>query len=83
MENFETDEEEKRRRQIEAYVSKTEQGDNEDRPIISRWNIYRYFKANPKSLAVENIPYNLVLPMQKNVVREFLSDNIPGAKVCR
>lgn len=82
MENFETDEEEKRRRQIEDYVSKAELDDNEDRPIISRWNVYRYFKPKPKSLTVDNMPHYLVLPMQKNVVREFLTDNLPETKVC-
>lgn len=33
-----------------------------------------YAKARPKAVAVENIPSNLVLPMKKAVVRDYMTE---------
>ncbi|KAG0186357.1 calcium channel protein [Apophysomyces sp. BC1034] len=74
MENFETAEEEKRQRQVQHYVEKTETAFVDDDTIVSRWNIYRYFKPHPKGLDIKNMPTNLVLLVQKNTVREFMND---------
>ena len=37
---------------------------------LRRLNPYRWFKANPKSIAVENLPSNLILPMQKAIIQD-------------
>ncbi|OAD72147.1 hypothetical protein PHYBLDRAFT_147120 [Phycomyces blakesleeanus NRRL 1555(-)] len=74
MENFETAEEEKKKRQIQYYVEKTENAFVTDDPIVSRWNIYRYMKAKPKELEIKNMPTTLLLPVQKNAVREFMNE---------
>lgn len=37
---------------------------------LRKLNPYRWFKANPKSVAVENLPSNLILPMQKAVIQD-------------
>ncbi|KAF7724875.1 calcium channel protein [Apophysomyces ossiformis] len=74
MENFETAEEEKRQRQVQHYVEKTETAIVDDDTIVSRWNLYRYFKPHPKGLDVKNIPTNLVLLVQKTTVRDFMND---------
>lgn len=73
MENFETAEEEKRQRQIQQFIRKTETVVEHD-PVISKWNIYRYFRPHPKGLNVNNIPANLVWNAKKNVVRDFMAD---------
>ncbi|KAI9323588.1 Ion transport protein-domain-containing protein [Dichotomocladium elegans] len=73
MENFETAEEEKKQRQIQQYAQKKELVENDD-PVVSRWNIYRYFRAKPKGVDVSNMPANLVLHARKAIVRDFMHD---------
>ncbi|KAG2214396.1 hypothetical protein INT47_000952 [Mucor saturninus] len=73
MENFEIAENDKRKNQILHYMKKTE-NEIDKKTVVSRWNIYRYFKAKPKELDVTNIPSNLVLSVQKNIVREFMNE---------
>lgn len=73
MENFEIAENDKRKNQILHYMKKTE-NENDRKTVVSRWNIYRYFKSQPKGLNVTNIPSNLVLSVQKNIVREFMNE---------
>lgn len=73
MENFEIAENDKRRNQILDYMKKTE-NELDKKTVVSRWNIYRYFKSQPKELDVTNIPSNLVLSVQKNIVREFMNE---------
>lgn len=72
MENFETAEEEKRMRQVDQYARQQEHVEKHD-PVISRWNIYRYFRAKPKGVNVGNMPTNLVLPAKKTVIRDFMN----------
>ncbi|CAG8569817.1 3141_t:CDS:10 [Ambispora leptoticha] len=72
-ENFETAEEEKRKHQLKAFIQKADPKEKQE-DIIDTWNIYRFFKAKPKALAVENIPSNLILSTQKSRVKEFLND---------
>lgn len=79
MENFEIVEEEKKKRQLEEYVKRTEH-DMEEDPVISRWNIYRYFRPHPKGLNV-NIPANLVWQAKKDVVRDFMVDDTTTKEV--
>jgi hypothetical protein len=73
MENFEIAENDKRKNQILQYMKKTE-NENDRKTVVSRWNIYRYFKSQPRGLDVTNIPSNLVLSVQKNIVREFMNE---------
>ncbi|KAI8983763.1 Ion transport protein-domain-containing protein [Pilobolus umbonatus] len=72
MENFEIVEDDKRKRQVLHYMKKTE--DVLDKTnVVNPWNIYRFFKPKPKGLDIKNIPYNLVLTVQKSIVQEFMS----------
>lgn len=75
QENFSIAEETKKREQLAAFIQKTQPKDAEKK-AISRWNPYRYFRPNPKALEVSNLPPELVLPMKKNMVREFLRDAV-------
>lgn len=74
MENFETAEEEKRQRQVQQYAEKHDSMKDNAEAIISRWNIYRYLRPNPKNVAIDSIPANLKLPLQKNDIRDFMND---------
>lgn len=78
MENFEIAEEDKRKRQVLHFMKKTE-NELDKKTVVSRWNIYRYFKPQAKGLDVKNIPSNLVIGVQKNIVREFM--NVPTNEV--
>jgi voltage-dependent calcium channel len=74
QENFEIAEEQKHKVQLQTFkrnVNPTEKKDD----VIYRWNFYKYFQAKPKALAVESIPYNLILHTQKSRVRDFLTDS--------
>lgn len=72
-ENFEIAEEEKHKKQIETFCQNANLSDKE--ASIYKWNIYRYFQAKPKSLAVQSFPSNLIFQIQKYRVRDFLFDN--------
>lgn len=74
QENFEIAEEQKHKIQLQTYKRDVDPKDKKD-DVIYRWNFYKYFQAKPKALAVENIPYNLILHTQKSRVRDFLTDN--------
>ncbi|KAI8096858.1 Ion transport protein-domain-containing protein [Halteromyces radiatus] len=76
MENFETAEEEKRQRQIQRYAEIHDSFDDNAEAIISRWNIYRYLRANPKNVAVKNIPANLTLALEKNDLKDFMTTTV-------
>lgn len=73
-ENFEIAEEEKHKRQIQAFKQKSAPSVDKD-DIMYRWNFYRYFEAKPKAISVESIPSYLILPTQKSRVRDFLKEN--------
>ncbi|KAI8331328.1 Ion transport protein-domain-containing protein [Chlamydoabsidia padenii] len=74
MENFETAEEEKRQRQVHHYAKKHDSVKANAEAIISRWNIYRYLRPNPKNVTIDSIPANLKLPLQKSDIRDFMND---------
>ncbi|KAG1470308.1 hypothetical protein G6F56_002758 [Rhizopus delemar] len=76
MENFEIAEEDKRKNQVLSFMKKTETEMNK-KTVVSRWNIYRYFKPQPKGLNISSIPNNLILSVQKNVVKEFMNETEP------
>ncbi|KAI8991980.1 Ion transport protein-domain-containing protein [Mycotypha africana] len=71
MENFEIAEEDKQKRQIFNFMQKTENELDKD-VVISRWNIYRYFKPKAKGLSVKDMPSSLTISTQKSIVREFM-----------
>ncbi|CAB4398324.1 unnamed protein product [Rhizophagus irregularis] len=74
QENFEIAEEQKHKIQLQTFKRDVDPKEKKD-DVIYRWNFYKYFQAKPKALAVENIPYNLILHTQKSRVRDFLTDN--------
>lgn len=71
MENFEIDEEEKRALQVKEYVDQREHRINHD-PVVSKWNVYRYFKPHPKKLNVYDLPPDLTLRTQRTMVSDFM-----------
>ncbi|CAG8482061.1 10486_t:CDS:10, partial [Acaulospora colombiana] len=73
-ENFEIAEEEKHKRQVQAFRQKSDPSIKKEEAIY-RWNFYRYFKAKPKAIAVESIPSNLILQTQKSRVWDLLKDD--------
>ncbi|RIA89873.1 Ion transport protein [Glomus cerebriforme] len=74
QENFEIAEEQKHKIQLQKFKRNVDPTEKKD-DVIYRWNFYKYFQAKPKALAVENIPYNLILHTQKSRVRDFLTDS--------
>lgn len=68
-ENFDVAEELKKGKQATNYVA-TQQAVQASPAWLRRLNPYRWFKANPKSIAVENLPSNLILPMQKAIIQD-------------
>lgn len=68
-ENFDVAEELKRGKQATDYYA-TQQPVQATPAWLRRLNPYRWFKANPRSIAVENLPSNLILPMQKAVIQD-------------
>ena len=40
-------------------------------PWVRRLNPYRWFEAKPKAIAVDQLPSNLILPMQKSLVQDY------------
>ncbi|KAI9318189.1 Ion transport protein-domain-containing protein [Dichotomocladium elegans] len=75
MENFETAEEEKRMLQVQQYFAQNQQAVKRD-PVISSWNIYRYFRPHPKPVSIHNIPHGLILPATTTAVSEFMHGDI-------
>lgn len=67
--NFEVAEEQKRARQFDAYLRKTEPRSTRVN-WLDKWNPYRFVKSNPKSVAVESMPSGLVLPLKKAIVQD-------------
>ncbi|CAG8581095.1 8980_t:CDS:10 [Paraglomus occultum] len=74
QENFEIAEEEKRKRQLRAFIRKADPIVKTE-TVINKWNPYRFFKAKPKTLAVASIPSGLILHTQKSRVRDFMHDS--------
>lgn len=68
--NFEVAEEEKRTQQIKAFVARAAPSTSAAIGWLERLNPYQYLKADPKSVAVETLPSNLVLPLQKAIVQD-------------
>lgn len=69
-ENFNVAEESKKGQQATDYWA-TRQPQTGDVPWMRRINPYRWVKAAPVSVRVENMPSDLVLPMQKALVQDY------------
>jgi hypothetical protein len=70
-ENFDIAEEAKRSQQASHYLQTTQGPDKTWAPWIHKLNPYRWFKPSPRAIVVENLPSNLVLPMQKALVQDY------------
>jgi hypothetical protein len=69
-ENFEVAEEIKKSKQASSYWAM--QRSEEARPSwMHKLNPYIWLKANPVTVKVDNLPSNLVLPMQKSLVQDY------------
>ncbi|PCH34579.1 hypothetical protein WOLCODRAFT_106220 [Wolfiporia cocos MD-104 SS10] len=73
-ENFQIAEESKRTRQASNYWA-SHRPQQASVPWLRKFNPYRWIKAQPKAIAVEQLPSDLVLPMQKNLVDDY---TLPG-----
>ncbi|KAM0754891.1 hypothetical protein T439DRAFT_283840 [Meredithblackwellia eburnea MCA 4105] len=81
-ENFAIAEELKMQQQVEAFVKRSEPSAVEE-TWIRRFNPYHYLTPRPKAVSVENMPSNLVLPMKKAVVQEYMSTEMRDEKTPR
>lgn len=82
-ENFDVAEEQKRSRQASHFWA-AQRPEKARAPWIRRMNPYRWFEAKPKAIAVDQLPSNLVLPMQKSLVQDYsfaLRDRRSGLQV--
>ncbi|OCH86932.1 hypothetical protein OBBRIDRAFT_890152 [Obba rivulosa] len=69
-ENFDVAEESKRSKQADHYWA-SHRAAKTRAPWVRRLNPYRWFKAQPKAVAVDQLPSNLVLPMQKTLIQDY------------
>ncbi|KAH9916480.1 Ion transport protein-domain-containing protein [Fomitopsis serialis] len=69
-ENFEIAENSKRSRQASHYWASHRPQETRI-PWLRRLNPYRWMKAQPKAIAVEQLPSDLILPMQKTLVDSY------------
>ena len=69
-ENFDVAEEQKRSRQASHFWA-AQRPEKARAAWIRRMNPYRWFEAKPKAIAVDQLPSNLVLPMQKSLVQDY------------
>ena len=82
-ENFDVAEEQKRSRQASHFWA-AQRPQKARAAWIRRMNPYRWFEAKPKAIAVDQLPANLVLPMQKSLVQDYtfgIRDRRSGAQV--
>jgi len=68
-ENFEIAEEQKKAKQTSDFYSQQKARRGET-AWLRRFNPYRWIKANPVTVKVDNLPSNLVLPMQKVLIQD-------------
>lgn len=69
-ENFDVAEEQKRSRQASHFWA-AQRPQKARAAWVRRLNPYRWFEAKPKAIAVDQLPSNLVLPMQKSLVQDY------------
>lgn len=77
-ENFAVAEEAKKEKQVDKFWET--QNAREGKPSWMRvLNPYRWFKANPVTVRVAELPSGLVLPMQKNLVVGYSNTSGTGS----
>ncbi|GLB42802.1 putative calcium channel [Lyophyllum shimeji] len=76
-ENFQVAEESKKGQQASNYWAST-QAQEGSAAWLRKLNPYRWVKANPVKVKVENLPANLVLPMQKSLVQDYSVPRMDG-----
>ncbi len=69
-ENFDVAEESKKSKQVTNYYATTHVPES-SAGWMRRLNPYRWVRANPVKVKVENLPSNLILPMQKSLVQDY------------
>jgi len=69
-ENFEVAEEMKKSKQASHYYNE-QKARHGTISWLRRLNPYRWVKANPVTVKVDNLPSNLVLPMQKTLIQDY------------
>lgn len=70
-ENFSVAEEAKKDKQASDYWARYSQERSKRTRWLSRLNPYRWFKADPVTLKVGSLPWNLVLPMRESLVQDY------------
>jgi hypothetical protein len=70
-ENFQVAEEQKKGKQASNYYSQ-QKARHGSVSWLRRLNPYRWMKANPETARVANLPSNLILPMQKTLVQDYI-----------
>ena len=68
-ENFEVAEEQKKSKQTSHFYSQ-QKARHGTATWLRRLNPYRWIKASPVTVKVDNLPPNLVLPMQKVLIQD-------------
>ena len=71
-ENFEVAEEQKKSKQTSHFYNQ-QKARHGTVTWLRRLNPYRWIKASPVTVKVDNLPSNLVLPMQKVLVQDSSS----------
>src|SRR5438132_230564 len=69
-ENFQVAEEAKKGRQTEKYLE-SQQAHQGRFSWMRKLNPYRWMRANPVTIKVDNLPTNLVLPMNEALVQDY------------
>ncbi|KAH7925746.1 hypothetical protein BV22DRAFT_1128786 [Leucogyrophana mollusca] len=70
-ENFNVAEEMKKGKQASDYWARHQQQQVSHGGWLRKLNPYRWLKASPVRVKVDNLPSNLVLPMQKTLVQDY------------
>jgi len=83
-ENFSVAEETKKRKQASDYWAQHHPQQVTHNSWTRKLNPYRWIKADPVRVKVENLPSNLVLPIQKTLVQDYgvIGQDSRNAPVC-
>ncbi|KAF9115096.1 calcium channel protein [Mortierella sp. AM989] len=81
LENFELEDDEKYRKQLEIYFSTHQRSKAEtSKGFFQYLNPYAYLPARPQTLSVHGLPLDQMVSIRKNVFRQFLEgDSAPNA----
>ncbi|KAG0244946.1 calcium channel protein [Actinomortierella wolfii] len=75
LEQFELDDDEKYKKQLEMYFMRHQRKANDDSSVIRRYfNPYSYLPARPQTLTVQGLPADQTATIRKSVFQHFMSD---------